>query len=1779
MSSAVHAPRRGALLPRILAVALGVVSLPAMALPASAQDKPPCGDGVSTPAAAASLARACGGQVEVLDQRSETSQVFALPNGTFTASMHARPVRAKLPDGRWAAVDTKLQATGGRIAPAVSPAGVVFSAGGTGPAVVLTTQGKRVELTWPEALPVPSLSGDTATYPEVMPGVDLALRATLTGFSHVLVVKNVQAAASPKLAGLRFGLMGGPGVTIQQGSEGRLSATGADGKVLATSGTASMWDSAGEAEPGKRRPAAAAHAEPASAAAPGERSARSGVAMRMEQGQLVLAPDANWLKDGKRAFPIYLDPEWHSTGPSRWAYANHNNWDNSDGRAWVGRDYTHGNLLRSYFEFPIGAVAGSNILSATFNASLSHSASCTATPVSLWRARGITSTPRSNWGIPLDVFLQAKSGNANKDACPQPDMPMAFDVRGDMQAVANENWSSYTLALSAADASGANEWATDRWKKFHANPVLSVNFNRAPVAYEPSSVPETPCLTGSGRPMLGGSSSSPIPEVRLKARVRDNADNSSATFELYYTNGNLIQSVNDGRYLAAGSEHQWTIPSGVLQDGKTYSWRVQGHDGTTAGGYTQWCEFTVNTSAPKPPNVTSTELKLTTDIPMGTVTAKVGAPAAVHVAPNGDTDIAYYKYSVAAGAAPASADNRVTAAPDGRAVLPVVPVSADGGRFNYLRVETYDTAGNNSSAVYKFKANPGNGLTTRGDATGDGIADLTTIGDIGGGKSAIWQFSSTAGQTVASAVLENSTGASGGKLMARGDFDQDGKSDVAQLVTKGTGIALNLLRSTDTGTSEIEVWSKTDWTLPSVQLVAGNFDGDLTLRDDLAILLRKSAQDWEIHVLAADGALGSPHFAAPVLWGTSATLNFAGLQTGAGDVDGDRKADLIGLSDAGNCNSALHVWTSTGVAFQAPAISWHSGSIPAQARTWCWGNTKAAFGDFNADKKIDFAVAYNHPNCQTALRVSYAKVDGTGFASPVEPWKSAAQNWCGASTAQAGDFDGDGKADVGLLVDVSAVAGSATGYHHQLWVLGSTGSGFSAPAMKWDGALGNRSTPSLSFTDPAARYQLVAAHSGKCVGIGGGTTATATQFTQQSCSASIPEHTVQILPVGGGTYAIKPGHAVGTLCMDQEFGQMADSAKISQYPCGSQINVPQVFTFGYVAGFSQPQVEIKVMHSKKCISVSWAGQTDGTPLIQYTCAGQTDTRFDIRRIPAPVGGLAGSWQMNSAADSSGRAENLTLTDGTTLSNGTAVFDGSNDAAHAPGPVIDLNSSFTVGAWVKLTNKDWWRVAVSQDGSRRAGLNLQFDKDTGKWVFSRSAADNDSAAMTTVYSAEPAQLNTWTHLAGVYDAPAGKIKLYVNGVFQNEIPFAGTWTPRGSLVIGRGRWTGVASAYWAGSIDGVEAYNRVLTGDELQAWGAPFDTALPQQLVAQHSELCVTTPPGPIGPQVQQQACGTALQNGQYKLVRIGATEFSISGVHAAGCLDLQNWGTADGTIFGHWHCSGSTATMFTIVRVPDPGTEPVYEIRPLTTGKCMAVAGGSPDSGAGVSQWPCSGKKETQFLLRTVYPAGSDAVATWQMNDEGGEALFDTTGGANAKITGSVTTAGGTATFTGASGAATTTGPVVNATKSFTVSAWAYLNHTSYSAVVAGQEGSRLMGFNLSYCKGCNAWQFERAGSDADSPASWHSVTGTAPQLNTWTHLVGTYDAATGTQKLYINGVLAGSNTFTAPWPVQGPIVIGKGKWQGSPTAGFTGQIDDVRIYHAALDATAVLNLRNTGRE
>jgi Concanavalin A-like lectin/glucanases superfamily/OSK domain len=197
----------------------------------------------------------------------------------------------------------------------------------------------------------------------------------------------------------------------------------------------------------------------------------------------------------------------------------------------------------------------------------------------------------------------------------------------------------------------------------------------------------------------------------------------------------------------------------------------------------------------------------------------------------------------------------------------------------------------------------------------------------------------------------------------------------------------------------------------------------------------------------------------------------------------------------------------------------------------------------------------------------------------------------------------------------------------------------------------------------------------------------------------------------------------------------------------------------------------------------------------------------------------------------------------------------------------------------------------------------------------------------------------------------------------------------------------------------------------------------------------------------------------------------------------------------------------------------------------------------------------------------------WRLREGSGTTAYDSGGNNNATLTGATwNTSGpdiGIPAFNGTTGYAATSGPVVNTTGSFTVSAWVKLSSTAHNAVVAAQDGTNNSGFYLGYFSNGGQWAFYFLNSDTVNSGWQASITAAGATTN-WTHLVGVYDATAKTAYLYVNGVLAGSATGVTPWSATGPFTIGRDKYYGNQADFFPGEIDDVRAWNSRLVAPHV---------
>jgi RHS repeat-associated protein len=227
------------------------------------------------------------------------------------------------------------------------------------------------------------------------------------------------------------------------------------------------------------------------------------------------------------------------------------------------------------------------------------------------------------------------------------------------------------------------------------------------------------------------------------------------------------------------------------------------------------------------------------------------------------------------------------------------------------------------------------------------------------------------------------------------------------------------------------------------------------------------------------------------------------------------------------------------------------------------------------------------------------------------------------------------------------------------------------------------------------------------------------------------------------------------------------------------------------------------------------------------------------------------------------------------------------------------------------------------------------------------------------------------------------------------------------------------------------------------------------------------------------------------------------------------------------------------------------------------------------STYDTAGRVTSDFVRSSgpLSPAG-----WWKLNATKGTDVVDSSDhDFTATATSGVTWSGGAAALNGSTGWATTAEPVLNTTKSFTVMAWVKLGANSTTQSVVSQDASINSGFELQYLKPENRWSFTRNLTDTTAAPSATAQSTAAPTLNSWTQLVGVYDAADGRMTLYVNGAAQGTATDTTPIAASGSLAIGRSKYNGATEAPLSGSVAQVQVYQRPLSAADVSSLFGRG--
>lgn len=612
-------------------------------------------------------------------------------------------------------------------------------------------------------LPEPVLDGATATYREVMPGVDLAVAASVDGFSQALVVKSAQAADNPELATIDFGLQV-DGLTLKQDpAAGNLTALNPAGQTVFATSTARMWDSSGTAESAATAPAAKSAAPTARSLAvpgtspaptdltPGTNSSTVDIDVDSARQRLTLTPDQKLLDSPDTTYPVYIDPRMTGTRQA-WtiAYKPHPNDSYWNGTGWsggttgearVGYEQSTGGTARSFFRIDSKFLAGVKVVDAQFQITETHSWSCTAKPVELYLTGAISSaTTWSNqpsWTVRQDSRNYAH-GNESVGC---PDKAVDFTAKDAAVKAAAGNWSDITFGLrapqSAEDARDSNSW-----KKFKPDAQLIVEFNRAgkaPWALDtvPSTrVSSTDCGNRDTYMTLGNT------DVTLNAQVWDPDGGDVNVQFLVWPTGKydgspgIIFDQRVRKTVLAGDPNgvraSIVVPKALLNQyknasGGQFSWKAQTEDVNDSTFASDWtptvgasgCRFGFDPTAP---STLPTVKSVNNLFPENAEGALAPTEGDFVLGSGGETDIAEYRWGL-------------DRTPPGNVAKPATPGGDASIRVNLatpgphtLYVQAFD-AGKNAGPVYpyRFYAKSPGVMNQAGDVNSDGRPDMFAV--------------------------------------------------------------------------------------------------------------------------------------------------------------------------------------------------------------------------------------------------------------------------------------------------------------------------------------------------------------------------------------------------------------------------------------------------------------------------------------------------------------------------------------------------------------------------------------------------------------------------------------------------------------------------------------------------------------------------------------------------------------------------------------------------------------------------------------------------------------------------------------------------------------------------------------------------------------------------------------------------------------------------------------------------------------------------------------------
>ncbi|MDJ0807965.1 MAG: FG-GAP-like repeat-containing protein [Gammaproteobacteria bacterium] len=257
-----------------------------------------------------------------------------------------------------------------------------------------------------------------------------------------------------------------------------------------------------------------------------------------------------------------------------------------------------------------------------------------------------------------------------------------------------------------------------------------------------------------------------------------------------------------------------------------------------------------------------------------------------------------------------------------------------------------------------------------------------------------------------------------------GDFNADDSTDIG-LVSRlkdNDWETLPIAYTNEDGSFQIEnrsIGSFVRWaTAPGVQVLTGDFNADE--RTDVALLSQFTGNNWDTLPVAYTNEDGSFRIENRSIGSFASWATAPGVQVITGDFNADERTDvgLVSRAEDNDWNTLPIAYTNEDGSFQI-----ENRTIGSFARWATKPGVQMFTGDFNADGRTDVGLlSRDASNAWSTLPVAYSTADDSyaenrSIVSLRNGNFADWANWITNIGVQliTGDFDADGRTDVGLL--------------------------------------------------------------------------------------------------------------------------------------------------------------------------------------------------------------------------------------------------------------------------------------------------------------------------------------------------------------------------------------------------------------------------------------------------------------------------------------------------------------------------------------------------------------------------------------------------------------------------------------------------------------------------------------------------------------------------------------------------------------------------------------------